>query len=177
MTKLASLAAAFAALLVVGAALAISAKTVSTYKATLTPGTEVPKAKAPAAAKGLFTATVTVNAGVRTMRWKLTFGGLSGKAVAAHVHKGKAGVAGGVLLALCGPCKTGQAGQTRISKGVVDALERGVAYVNVHTARNAGGETRGQVKLIEKDGAASTDPATTTTTPDYGGGGDDPPGY
>jgi hypothetical protein len=33
----------------------------------------------------------------------------------------------------------------KIPKAVVDALEDGEAYVNVHTAKNAAGEIRGQV--------------------------------
>ena len=73
-----------------GVALAGSAGSTHSYKATLAPGAEVPKPKAPAAAKGTFTATVTASGSTRTIHWKLTFKGLSGKAVGAHVHKGKA---------------------------------------------------------------------------------------
>ena len=162
----------------VGVALAGSAKSLYTYRAVMTPLGEVPKASAPRGAKGLFTATVTENGAVRTIRWKLTFAGLSGKAVAAHIHRGKAGVAGGVLLPLCGPCRSGQAGQAKISKDAADVLERGLAYVNVHTGKNAAGEIRGQAKLVS-GGGGPTAPATgtTTTTPDDGGGGGTIPGY
>ena len=177
MTKIVSLVATAVALAVVGVALASSAKTVYTYRSVMAPGAEVPKPKAPATAKGLFTATVTENGSVRTIRWTLTFRALSGKAVAAHIHRGKAGVSGGVLLALCGPCKSGQTGQAKISKNAADALERGLAYVNLHTARNAAGEVRGQAKLVKRVGAPSTDPDPTTTTPDPGGGGGYPPSY
>jgi hypothetical protein len=177
MPKIVSLAAAVVALVVVGVALASSTKTVSTYRSVLAPGSEVPKPKAPAKARGLFTATVTADGNVRTIRWTLTFSGLSGKAVAAHIHKGKAGVAGAVVLSLCGPCKTGQTGQTKISKDAADALEHGLAYVNVHTAKNAGGEVRGQAKLVKRVGAPpATEPTPTPTTPDDGGGKTDP-GY
>ncbi len=104
---------------------------------------------------------------------KLTFSGLSGKVVAAHVHKGKAGVAGGVLIPLCGPCTSGQTGQLTISNDAADLLERGPTYVNAHTTKNKGGEIRGQIKLLDHVGAASSpSPVTTptTTTPDDGGG-------
>jgi len=158
----------------VGVALAGSAKSVHTYRAAMTPAGEVPKPRAPEAARGLFTATVTESGAVRTIRWKLTFQGLSGKAVAAHIHKGKAGVSGGVLLPLCGPCRSGQTGQAKISNDAADALERGLAYVNVHTGKNAAGEIRGQARLVS-GGSGTT--GTTTTTPDDGGGGGTIPGY
>jgi hypothetical protein len=81
------------------------------------------------------------------LKWKLTFSKLSGAATAAHIHKGKAGVAGPVVVPLCGPCRSGQTGKATISKSVVSALEAGNAYVNVHTTKNANGEIRGQVKV------------------------------
>jgi hypothetical protein len=146
-----------------------AAGSIYSYKSTLTPGGETPKPKAPAAAKGSFTGSVTENGSTRTFKWKLTFSGLSGKAVAAHVHKGKSGVAGAVIIPLCGPCKSGQTGTMKISTSVADVLEHGATYVNVHTAKNAGGEIRGQVKLTGEDSSASASasgqanpPATTT---------------
>jgi hypothetical protein len=167
MTKIVSTVAAAVALAIVGVALASSASTVHNYKSALAPGAEVPRPKAPATAKGRFTATVTANGNVRTIRWTLTFSGLSGKAMAAHIHKGKVGVSGGVLISLCGPCKTGQTGQAKISKDAADVLERGLAYVNVHTARNAAGEVRGQLRLLDQAGASpSPVPTPTPTTPD-----------
>ena len=166
------------ALAIVGVALAGSAGTAHSFRATLAPGGEVPKPKAPAGARGVFTATVTESGSTRTLSWKLTFRGLSGKAVAAHIHKGKAGVAGAVIVPLCGPCKTGQTGRLRVSHDTADVLERGGAYVNVHTAKNAAGEIRGQLKLLDHSSTSTTtpQPGTTTTTPDPGYGGP-PPGY
>ncbi len=117
------------------------------FKAALTGAQEVPKPKAPAGAGGAFTAkTVEAKAGGGTFTWKLTFHGLSGAAVAAHVHLGKKGVAGGVAVSLCGPCKSGMTGKTKITAAIETALETGKAYVNVHTAKNPGGEIRGQIK-------------------------------
>ena len=43
--------------------------------------------------------------------------------------------------------KSGQMGVTKISKAVVATLEKNGAYVNVHTAKNAAGEIRGQVSV------------------------------
>ena len=98
-----------------------------------------------ATARGTFTAAlVRVGTGGR-LTWRLTFQDLSGPAVAAHVHLGKRGVAGGVAAALCGPCKSGARGTKTVNGRTVTALLNGGAYVNVHTARNPGGEIRGQI--------------------------------
>ena len=124
----------------------------------------------------MFTATVTENGSARLLKWKLTYSGLTGKSIGAHVHKGKSGVAGAVLVPLCGPCTSGKTGQVKISKDVADLFERGLVYVNVHTNKNQAGEIRGQLKLLGKSEStagtgASTQPATTTTG--SGGGYDD----
>ena len=59
--------------------------------------------------------------------------------------RGKPGKAGPVLLALCGPCKSGQTGKAPLSETAGNAVKIGGAYVNVHTAKNPGGEIRGQI--------------------------------
>lgn len=132
------------------ASVSTGTKTAETYsfKATLNTGQERPKPKAPAGARGTFTAKSVEANGTTTFTWKLSFRGLSGKAVAAHVHRGKKGVPGGVLISLCGPCKNGQTGKVKITGAAEEAMEKGKAYVNVHTAKNAGGEIRGQIVLI-----------------------------
>ena len=56
-------------------------------------------------------------------------------------------VAGPVIVALCGAgCKSPISGATLVSAAVIKQLESGDTYVNVHTAKNPGGEIRGQVK-------------------------------
>jgi hypothetical protein len=143
-----------ALVLVAAASLAVAALALGaargSYKvsATLAPKGEVPAPKAPAGAKGAFSGTYVENAGGgAVLKWTLRYSGLSGAGMAAHIHKGKPGVAGPVIVPLCGPCKSGQSGTVKISKTVIVALEGGRAYVNVHTAKNAGGEVRGQVKV------------------------------
>jgi len=138
--------AAVAALVIVAFAGAAEKYTVS---ATLKNNTEVPRAKGAPFAKGSFSGTYVENKTGATLTWKLTYQRLTGKALAAHIHKGKAGQAGPVVVPLCGPCRNGQTGKVHISKAVVSALEGNNAYVNVHTAKNAGGEIRGQVKVAE----------------------------
>jgi hypothetical protein len=164
---------ALAGVALAGIASAGSSGSTYTYRAALAPGGETPRPNAPAGAKGTFTASVTANGSVRTIRWKLAFSGLSGEAVGAHIHRGKAGVAGAVLVPLCGPCRSGQAGTMQITKDAADALEHGLAYVNVHTAKNAPGEIRGQVKLTGKSGNAPASGSTSpgSTVPSEGGGG------
>ena len=120
------------------------------FKATLTAGQEVPKPTAPEMAAGTFTAKSTESGSTTTFHWVLRFHGLSGKAMAAHVHMGKKGTAGAVVVPLCGPCKNGQSGTVKIKSSVETALEKGTTYVNVHTAKNPNGEIRGQIKLTGK---------------------------
>jgi hypothetical protein len=82
------------------------------------------------------------------LTWRLTFSKLTGRAVAAHIHTGRRGVAGPVAVALCGPCRTGATGRATVTAATLAALESGRAYVNVHTARNPAGEIRGQIPAV-----------------------------
>ena len=138
--------AALAALAVTAFALG-AARDTYTVGAKLTAKAEVPAPTgAPAAAKGSFAGKYVEHKDTATLTWKLVFSGLSGPATAAHIHMAKPGAAGPVVVPLCGPCKSGQRGKATISAAVIKALESGNAYVNVHTAKNAAGEIRGQVK-------------------------------
>ncbi len=139
-------AAALAALAAAGFAPAASTDSY-TFTVKLVPKGEVPASKGAAGAKGTFKATYVENATGAKLSWRLTFSGLTGKAMAAHIHKGKPGTSGPVVVPLCGPCKNGQKGSVQISKAVVKDLESADAYVNVHTAKNPGGEIRGQVHV------------------------------
>jgi CHRD domain len=147
--KIVTLVGAAAVVSLVVVALAAAAQRAEVYKvrAALTGNTEVPKAKGAASAHGLFAGTYVENKTGAVLKWKLTFSSLTGKALAAHIHRGKPGISGPVIVPLCGPCRTGQAGTVKITKATVDALEGHRAYVNVHTAKNAGGEIRGQVAV------------------------------
>ena len=102
----------------------------------------------PAGATGRFiVTTVEPKTGKVKLTWKLTFSHLSGKAMQAHIHLGKPGKAGNVLVALCAPCKNGQTGKTTIARSIENDLEAGKTYVNVHTQKNPAGEIRGQIKV------------------------------
>jgi len=138
--KIVPLAVAFACALVV-AGLSVAAGSAS-WSAPLTSGQEIPRQVAKdAAAHGQFTATL---AGSK-LKWKLTFAGLTGPATAAHIHLAAKGKSGNVVVALCGPCKSGQSGTATIPASVKSAFAKHLLYVNVHTGKNAAGEIRGQL--------------------------------
>jgi hypothetical protein len=131
-----------------GAAVARPQATAINVATVLTVAQEVPTPSGDvAAARGTFSATVTRSGSGATMTWQLSFSGLTGPAGAAHVHIAPAGQAGGVAVPLCGPCQSPVSGTANVSETVVDALESGGAYVNVHTAANAAGEIRGQLAV------------------------------
>jgi hypothetical protein len=144
MKKFAVLAVGIMSVVVATAALAKGPETFR-ISAKLTLKAEVPKAHAPAAAGGSFTATVKENGNLRTVSWKLAYSHLSGAGFAAHIHKGAPGKPGPVIVSLCGPCHSGQTGTARITDAVAKAIEAGSTYVNVHTKKNPNGEIRGQV--------------------------------
>ena len=135
------------------AGIALAAAQGESYKvsATMKARTEVPRPTGvPGGATGSFTGTAVELANDKArVTWKLTFSHLSGKAIAAHIHLGKPGKAGPVVLALCGPCRSGQKGSGMLTHAQFTKLEAGSGYVNVHTTKNAAGEIRGQIKVSD----------------------------
>ena len=142
---------AVAALALVGLALAAPQKDTYNLTANLKARSEVPRPTAvPVGATGLFTGKAVELANDKAkLTWRLTFAKLSGPAGAAHIHAGKVGKAGPVMVALCGPCRSGQRGTATLTHAQFAKIEAGATYVNVHTAENAGGEIRGQVKVSD----------------------------
>jgi hypothetical protein len=113
---------------------------------TLTARQEVPRPKGNVRrARGAFKATVTKSGTAGTITWRLTFSRLTGRALAAHIHRGARGK---FVVALCGPCRSGARGTATLQASVLNALEAGRTYVNVHTPRNPAGEIRGQVPAV-----------------------------
>jgi hypothetical protein len=118
-------------------------------KTTLRAAQERPKPKGKLAkAKGTFTATVTRTGTSGVITWRLTFSKLSGRAIAAHIHSGARGKAGPVIVPLCAPCRSGARGRATVNESVLNSLESGRTYVNVHTPKNPAGEIRGQLAAV-----------------------------
>jgi hypothetical protein len=65
----------------------------------------------------------------------------------AHIHRGAKGTNGPVIVPLDknGDTYTVPAGR-KLTPAQLDDLKKGNLYVNVHTARNKGGEVRGQLQ-------------------------------
>lgn len=105
----------------------------------------------------------------QTFEYELTYSGLEGTVLFAHIHFGKHGVNGGVSAFLCGggdkpACPgpndgeisgtvdaadvIGPAGQGIEASAfgeLVAAMRRGNAYANVHSSKWPGGEIRAQI--------------------------------
>jgi hypothetical protein len=114
----------------------------TTLKASMTGAGETP----PADPKGSGTATVKVSDSGQVC-WDLATKDLTG-AIAAHIHKGAAGVSGPPVVPLTPPDAAGK------SKGCANAdpalakdlvAHPGDYYVNVHTTAFKGGAIRGQL--------------------------------
>jgi hypothetical protein len=91
--------------------------------------------------------TASLDSKTKVLKWELRFWGLSGPATAAHFHgpadvKSNAGVV--VPIAKAGDLGP-HAGQATLTDAQIADLNAGKWYVNVHTAKNAPGEIRGQV--------------------------------
>jgi hypothetical protein len=163
------------AIVVTFAGLTLAAGQANTWKltSTLTAGAEVPKPTGVlTGAKGTFTGTAVENTtGGAKLTWQLKFSKLSGAAAAAHIHIGKPGKAGNVMVALCGPCKNGKKGTANVTKAQLATIRAGKTYVNIHTKKNAAGEIRGQVKAKKGPSTSGSPPPPPPPPPP----GDDPP--
>jgi len=121
------------------AAFALASTTV--WNAKLSASQETPPTGV-AAAKGTFHGTVKGT----TLKWRLTFSGLTGPATAAHIHMGVKGKAGPVVVPLCAPCTSPVTGKAKLTSALMKAFKAHQLYVNVHTMKNPNGEIRGQIK-------------------------------
>ncbi len=137
------------------------------WSAKLTATAEVPhQVVLDQAASGSFTGTLSGS----QLTFKLTFARLTGPPTMAHIHLGAAGVSGPILIWLCGlgspdsgvvaahPCVSPVTGVVTISAALRNDVAKQKLYVNIHTAKNPGGEIRGQ---LTSGGPASPPPTPT----------------
>lgn len=122
-----------------------------TFAATLNGAYEVPLVKG----NGIGFATIVISPDATSISYSVTYDGLSGPVVAAHIHVGSLAVAGPIILPLTiGPSPmtgTLTTADLNVAGGVttfaeaIAAMRAGTTYVNLHTAAHPGGEIRGQL--------------------------------
>jgi CHRD domain-containing protein/PQQ enzyme-like repeat protein len=88
---------------------------------------------------------LTLNAKTGKVCWEFKLTHIDGKPNQAHIHKGKRGVSGNVVVPLGGTYK--RQGCTTASKALVKSILKTPAgfYVNVHNAKHPLGAMRGQL--------------------------------
>jgi hypothetical protein len=98
---------------------------------------------APASNKGKV--ELTLNKATGKVCWEFKLAKIDGKPTQAHIHKGKAGVSGNVVVPLGATYK--RQGCTSAAKSLVKSIagHPGAYYVNVHNAKHPLGAMRGQL--------------------------------
>ena len=113
------------------------------YEATLTGAQEVP----PVGTSATGMAEVRLNTQTNKLSWKVTYNGLTGPALAGHIHGPAApGQNAGVLVPFTTVGSQPVTGEAAITSQQVADLVAGRWYVNVHTSSHPGGEIRGQLQ-------------------------------
>jgi hypothetical protein len=105
---------------------------------------EVPAVAGTASALGTFVASQILFSTGNRLDYKIVANGLTGPIASAHLHYGARGTNGGVAYPLTFSGNT-LVGSLVVPFSFVDSMFRGLIYMNIHTAANAGGEIRGQI--------------------------------
>jgi hypothetical protein len=118
-----------------------AAETVA-FKADLKTSSEVP----PVDGSGTGNLTATYDTAGKKLSWKGNYSGLSGNVTAAHFHgPAEPGKNAGVAQPIQASSPTFE-GSANLTDAQAADLMAGRWYVNVHTAKNPGGEIRGQME-------------------------------
>jgi hypothetical protein len=121
------------------------------FSVELKPHVVVPRPLGGAQASGIFSASFAPHRDVAQLRFNLTYSGLTGLATSAHIHLGKPGATGPVLIHLCRPggahCGFAYNWTSGFTSDVFALARARGAYVDVHTAHNPRGELRGQIVI------------------------------
>lgn len=163
-----------AMIIVLGAAAMVaSAATRFTVRTNLSGYMEVPAIST--TAHGTFRAEITTGNKIKYRLWYADVEGVS--ITQAHIHFGQKGVNGGITVFLCSnlgngpagtppcPASPGEVTGTLTADDMVDlsaqgieagefgelkrAIRGGFTYVNIHSETYAGGEARGQLRVID----------------------------
>ena len=111
-------------------------------KNSLTGAQEVP----PVTTGGSGTVDSTFDKSTNVLTWTVTYAGLSGPVTAGHIHgPAAAGANAGVVIPFTGDLSSPIKGKATLTPAQVADLTAGRYYVNLHTAKNPGGEIRGQL--------------------------------
>lgn len=129
---------------------------------------EFPSVETNANGVGMF----TVSPDLTMLTYYVIVDSLSGGITGVHFHQGNAGANGGVIIDLTdGVDQNIISGTTPVTADFVDMLLSGRIYINVHTADNPGGEIRGQVYklaregyMFDMNGGQEVPPVSTTAT-------------
>ncbi|HET7856219.1 MAG TPA: CHRD domain-containing protein [Gaiellaceae bacterium] len=92
---------------------------------------------------GAGTAEIKING--RQVCWELTVRRIA-RPSAAHIHRGRAGVSGAVVVPLGGTFRAKGCANTSAANARAIAARPGNFYVNVHNARYPNGAVRGQLR-------------------------------
>ena len=120
-------------------ALALGAADKSSLHATMSGKVEVPKGDP----DGTGTAEIKVTG--KKVCWELKTAKIA-KPNAAHIHKGKPGKAGPVVVPLGATYKAKGCTTTSMANAIALEAKPGNFYVNVHNAKYAAGAVRGQLR-------------------------------
>jgi hypothetical protein len=121
------------------------------FDARLDAAQEVPPTASPAQGS----ATVWLNTTFDTLWYEVVAHGLTGPITAAHFHNAPPGMSGGVILGMngiSGSRVSGMAAGANLTGEFIAKLLRGETYINLHTAMFPGGEIRGQVYRLAREG-------------------------
>jgi len=148
-SRIAFLAATTTLVAVVVFGLAGSARADVALSASLDVAQEFPPVSTPSTATG--SATLTLGTDGR-LTGEVTYQGLTGAPLAAHIHAAPAGFSGAIAFPLTLPTPAGTAGTITVATVALSAEEQQALfaagmYVNIHTGANPGGELRGQITV------------------------------
>lgn len=111
------------------------------FKATMSGAQEVPAKTT----DGKGDALATLDTATKTLKYTVTYTGLSGPATAGHIHgPAAAGANAGVAIPFASAVSP-ISGTATLTDAQIADLMAGKMYANVHTAANPGGEIRGQL--------------------------------